>query len=308
MTTLKTTYSSATSWKQGLDIPQEQAVDCNTSTLVLAGPGSGKTRVIAAKYRWVRELGKSAVAITHTRAATNEMRRRGMNASTIHALCYEGLGYPEFVTFDDLLDYEGVKQFDWVLVDEAQDLSLKQYDVITTLGNKLFLVGDSCQAIFEFGGASKDIFKFYKEDYSPKVAPLKYNYRSNQDIVRRLNRIFPTRRVISRCKNESDSSLAILTRERKEAHALSSLMASKGIAHHLHTQEHNKSILGDSNLFVGTVHCSKGLEFDRVIIRPWNREGEGERRVYYVAVSRARYDCLELGDPMRIIQEVLACR
>ena len=225
MTILWTNYSLGTSWMKDLDVEQKLAVEQEGSTLVLACPGGGKTRMIAAKYALVASTGRTVIALTHTRAAKNEMQSRGIDASTIHSLCFEGLGYPSFKTFEELLDYEGSKQFDWVLVDEAQDLSLRQYEVITSLAHKLFLVGDACQAIFGFGGASKDIFDYFKEDYSPEVASILHNYRSNMNIVRKLNRIFPTRRIKSRCKGISDGSLAVLTRERKEAHAISSLLA-----------------------------------------------------------------------------------
>lgn len=67
--------------------------------LVVAGPGSGKTRTLAAKaLRILRSFpGAKVLCITHTRKAADEMRARirkhpdtgGVEISTIHSLCYK---------------------------------------------------------------------------------------------------------------------------------------------------------------------------------------------------------------------------
>lgn len=67
-------------------------------SLVIAGPGSGKTRTLAVKARYIRRLYPDAriLCVTHTRKAADEMRarigshenRRTIQVSTIHSLCY----------------------------------------------------------------------------------------------------------------------------------------------------------------------------------------------------------------------------
>jgi DNA helicase-2/ATP-dependent DNA helicase PcrA len=77
-------------------------------SLVIAGPGSGKTRTLTVKARYIRRLHPDAriLCVTHTRKAADEMRARirkddsvrTIEVSTIHSLCYRiiktGLGQP----------------------------------------------------------------------------------------------------------------------------------------------------------------------------------------------------------------------
>src|SRR5437867_1579025 len=77
-------------------------------SLVIAGPGSGKTRTLTVKARYIRRLYPDAriLCVTHTRKAADEMRARigreentrAIQVCTIHSLCYRilktGLGQP----------------------------------------------------------------------------------------------------------------------------------------------------------------------------------------------------------------------
>ena len=84
----------------GLNEPQREAVQhLEGPLLILAGPGSGKTRVIANRIAWlVREArvqSSEILAITFTNKAAKEMRARveeylptqGMWISTFHSMC-----------------------------------------------------------------------------------------------------------------------------------------------------------------------------------------------------------------------------
>lgn len=55
------------------------------------------------------------------------------------------------------------KKFQYILVDEVQDMNQVQYDIVRMLGapeNNLFFVGDDDQSIYHFRGARPI---FYKE-------------------------------------------------------------------------------------------------------------------------------------------------
>jgi DNA helicase-2/ATP-dependent DNA helicase PcrA len=97
----------------GLDAEQRKAIVADTPALVIAGPGAGKTRVLAERYAHLVRSGVSAdsiLAVTFTNKAAEEMRQRvtGMldleqagdvKVSTFHAFCLEVLkGYGRWIS------------------------------------------------------------------------------------------------------------------------------------------------------------------------------------------------------------------
>ena len=84
---------------EGLSEPQREAViHPDGPLLILAGPGSGKTRVVTRRAAYLAATVTSPhhiLAITFTNKAANEMRARidalaigeGMIVCTFHALC-----------------------------------------------------------------------------------------------------------------------------------------------------------------------------------------------------------------------------
>ena len=102
--------------------------------------------------------------------------------------------------FDDLLLYWHVmmqtpalaqslsKNFDHVLVDEYQDTSALQGEIIHALkpdGRGVTVVGDDAQAIYSFRAAAVENILGFAERYSPKadMVVLAQNYRSTQQIL-----------------------------------------------------------------------------------------------------------------------------
>lgn len=89
----------------GLDTKQREAVVAETPALVVAGPGAGKTRVLAERYAHLVRSGDpadSVLALTFSNKAAEEMRRRvarmlgaeragDVRAFTFHAFCLEVL-------------------------------------------------------------------------------------------------------------------------------------------------------------------------------------------------------------------------
>lgn len=84
------------SWREGLNSQQLAAVDCPGSALVLAGAGTGKTRVIVSRIARLLEqdVSPSAVlAVTFTNRAANEMRERiGSGAWKMLICTFHSLG------------------------------------------------------------------------------------------------------------------------------------------------------------------------------------------------------------------------
>ena len=78
-------------------------------------------------------------------------------------------------------------RFDYIQVDEGQDTSKAQMEIIKTLAhpkNNLFIVADDDQSIYGFRGAyPKGLFEFNKLYKSGKVFYMEQNYRSSKNIV-----------------------------------------------------------------------------------------------------------------------------
>jgi len=78
-------------------------------------------------------------------------------------------------------------KFQYILIDEFQDINKVQYDVIRLLAgqlNNLFIVGDDDQAIYRFRGAKPEIMLNFEKDYPDcKRIELRYNYRCGSKIV-----------------------------------------------------------------------------------------------------------------------------
>jgi len=100
--------------------------------------------------------------------------------------------------FTDML-YRPIKdslklpQFDFVFVDEAQDLSKVQQEIVRRIKRKsgrMIAVGDPQQAIYGFAGADANSYSSLKGMFSNTVElPLSVNYRCGQRIIKEAQKI-----------------------------------------------------------------------------------------------------------------------
>src|SRR5258705_8704656 len=122
----RTTSMSSPSFLAGLNEPQLEAVTLpHQSALILAGAGSGKTRVLTTRIAWLIQTGQispaSLLAVTFTNKAAKEMlarisamlpiNTRGMWVGTFHGLCnrmlrahYRDAGLPQLFQILDSQD------------------------------------------------------------------------------------------------------------------------------------------------------------------------------------------------------------
>lgn len=155
-----------------------------------------------------------------------------------------------------------------VLVDEAQDLNMSQYELIQKLGNNIVAIGDPKQSIYLFRGASPDVFnRFEEEGYTPFT--LTQNYRSKQEIID-----FAKADLI--CERGyggeiiNDTSIfkygpQVLCRRNEQVKEIEKYYPS-----------------------VMTIHAAKGLEFDSVCLVNFDEESSEDINVKFVAQTRAR--------------------
>jgi superfamily I DNA/RNA helicase len=183
-------------------------------------------------------------------------------------------------------------QFDWVLVDECQDLNPMEMDVVLSLtGRRIFAVGDPYQSIYGFQGALGPAVMDILHKCGCKEIPLTNNYRSCPEIVELLNKIYK-RGLVSADVRDTNIT-AILCRRNDQLFEVSNFLKDRGVPHRVRLSarfgtNREYDVVGPSNLKLMTIHASKGHEFDNVIVYDWypNKPGE-EERVLYVAVARA---------------------
>lgn len=110
------------------------------------------------------------------------------------------------IDFDDMLSYTWElltrrpdileawqKKFQYILVDEFQDINRLQYDILRLLAqpeNNLFIVGDDDQSIYRFRGAKPEIMLNFQKDFpTAGRVLLNDNFRSTRQIVNAAGRV-----------------------------------------------------------------------------------------------------------------------
>lgn len=81
----------------------------------------------------------------------------------------------------------GLRQFDYVFIDEAQDLTLAQIRLALSAAHehgRIIAIGDPAQAIYRWRGADRDPFDRLKTELKATVLPLSVSYRCPQAVIR----------------------------------------------------------------------------------------------------------------------------
>lgn len=91
------------------------------------------------------------------------------------------------------------EKFQYILVDEFQDVNQAQYDVVRMLAapqDNLFVVGDDDQSVYGFRGAKPGIMKEFMKDYTKaRQILLDVNYRSSGYIVKGALRVIGNNKI-----------------------------------------------------------------------------------------------------------------
>lgn len=327
-----------------LDKVQKEIVNSNESQiLVIAGSGSGKTRVLTERIKRLIEDGVKTdgiVAITFTNAAADEMKERLGNIignayiGTIHGfankiLLSNGISTVKYIEDEDFDEFfELIKNNDitfpfveHLLVDEFQDISQKENEFFNLLNPaNIMVVGDDYQNIFSFRSADVSIFLDMARDEKTKVYMMTTNYRSGAEIVefasdfmdlvedkiykraicmnnsgevirlKNFNKSF----IIDAIKsNDSYGDWFILTRTNSQIDFVGDILSENDIPWDsfkkgdLSTDELRRKIK-ENTVKVLTIHSAKGLENKNVIVLGVKPFSDEERRVAYVAATRAK--------------------
>lgn len=227
--------------------------------------------------------------------------------------------------------FEKIKAtIEYVFVDELQDVGNLEYNFIRALNaENYFFVGDDYQAIYGFKGGNVHIFKSLVNDSTFKTYMLTNNYRNGTDILELANIVISQvddriKKDITPIQKEKgkvtikpraaiDSVLwdltfdtedfreyFLLVRTNKELFEMTEKCASLGLPYITFKREgislaELKRKMKKNAIKILTVHTSKGLEVDNVILYgtfpitvPFYRINKEERRVMYVGITRAR--------------------
>lgn len=244
-------------------------------------------------------------------------------------------------------------EYDYIIVDEFQDISVDRYNFLKVLreGNppaKLYCVGDDWQSIYRFSGSDMALFNQFPEYFgATEINKIETTYRFGEPLVS-LSSNFIQRNKTQIQKNihsfssemrtelefyaydrrdycntigqlvafiPSDKSIFLLGRYSFDDYYLSFMYQS--------IKEGNRFyyVIGGRKIEFLTVHKSKGLEADYVILLQCNKDTYGfpsqvsddpvlnyvltksdqfpygeERRLFYVAITRAKIKTLILYD------------
>lgn len=215
----------------GFNDDQRKAIDrslrCNDYSLILGMPGTGKTTVIAQLIKIIVANGKSVLLTSYTHSAVDNILLKLLDSninivrlgseyrinSQLHHLQPNYINiktYDEYVQYidqisvvattclgiKDLLFSMRTKDFDYVILDEASQISLPVALGPLRFANKFIMVGDHYQLpplvkneVAKKNGFEESLFKQLCEKQPSSMVELTFQYRMCGDIVQLSNRL-----------------------------------------------------------------------------------------------------------------------
>lgn len=226
--------------------------------------------------------------------------------------------------FEEFYNHDNLKipQVDYLLVDEFQDICGEDYKfMFETLKPQSFMVvGDSSQSIYSFRGSNFEYFMNMISDPDIATYELPNNYRCGSDIIEFAeNFIMPLDDIYQIFSNPCSGKIGsvrqanftidsfmeeidgydykdifVLARTNKEVSELNNVLKCNNIPtdtfkkSDFESNDDMMKVLNANTVKVLTIHSAKGLEAKKVIVlggRVYNNE---ERRICYVAATRAK--------------------
>lgn len=216
------------------------------------------------------------------------------------------------------VDWGLYPRVDYLFVDEFQDTDPIQYTFICRIpAENRFYVGDERQFIYSFRGATDRFIRELATDESFKKYNLVENYRNPPNILKfadeflnSMPKISPAA-IASKTKSgflddectfkdaaeemtwtEDWTGWTVLCRANSEVEAAQNYLDSINIPNVIVKRgdldlEAMGDLLGRNQVKIMTIHSAKGLEFDHVVVIGAKRFNEEERRICYVAATRA---------------------
>jgi len=213
--------------------------------------------------------------------------------------------------------------YPYLLVDEFQDISPADFRLISLLSENLFAVGDDDQAIYGFRGGDSEIMQEFTDRRGVARYEITRNYRSTSTIVEHARALIERNqqriRKNLRAHNPFQQDIKIVgttpeTIETLLRRELKSSQETAVLARTNYETDRIQEMLARraTPVEVTTIHKAKGREWEKVILvhntlarRFPRRDSEiaEERRVFYVAMTRAKQKLVVLGGTCPFVPE-----
>ncbi len=240
-----------------------------------------------------------------------------------------------------IIDKYGMKRiYKYIIIDEFQDTSFIRYKLIKKIqgecDSKVFCVGDDFQSIYKFSGCNLDLFVNFRKYFKPShILYMNKTYRNSMDLIKIAygfiikNKYQLSKRLMSNKRLKNPIKLVYYTRSNYSSlfyklldklyeENKKEILILGRCNHDIYEVYDNEIINGkiiykDMDIRYLTVHTSKGLECENVIILnlvddflgfPNKMEDDEvlklgfrttekylyaeERRLFYVAITRTK--------------------
>ncbi len=214
-------------------------------------------------------------------------------------------------------------KYPYLLVDEFQDIAPADFRLISLLSDNLFAVGDDDQAIYGFRGGDSEIMQAFTDRREVVKYKITRNYRSTSTIVEHARALIernaqrvtkdlrahnPLRQDIKIVETTPETVETLLFRELKPPQETAVLARTNDEVHQIQEMLSKHA----RHVEVTTIHKAKGREWEKVILihntfeRRFPRRDTNlaeERRVFYVAMTRAKKELVVLGGTCPFVPE-----
>lgn len=115
-----------------------------------------------------------------------------------HTVCFDGILHfaYELLCAKPSVIHRIRNMYDYIMIDEVQDLSTLQVAIITLIWDdascNITMVGDPCQSIYSFRGSKDNVMADLQRFYKATTFNLTTNYRSSSAILGVANAVLPT--------------------------------------------------------------------------------------------------------------------
>lgn len=281
-----------------------------------------------------------------------------LNIIAVYKIYQIELNSQNKIDFDDMIKIatkivknEGInKNYRYIIIDEYQDSSLIRVnliqEIIKQLNCKLMVVGDDFQSIYKFSGCNLNVFLEFKHYFNnAKTFFITNNYRNSQELLNiagnfiMKNKTQIKKELIAHKHLTKPIKLIYYQNQKETFNNLLKILNTKNLLilgrnnNDIYKVIDDINVLQKNNIKYLTVHKSKGLEADNIIIINLensvmgfpsklenhkiisliNKETETikyeeERRLFYVALTRSKnfvYLLVNQNRPSQFVKEIL---